>query len=324
MRSAYAKFEANGIKLYAVSYDDPKALREFAEAQGITYPLLSDQDSTVIAQYGILNTQVSPDDAFIYGIPYPGVFVCDEDGLVVSKFFHDSYKKRESPEALIDAALGHIQIEEEAPQTSGGDQGIAITAAVRGGNSSLRQGIIRNLVVRFALKDGLHLYGEPVPTGLTATQVTIIGPKDLQCLPARYPPTTPLYHEIMDINLNVWSDEVTIVVPFYPAGDLATEAAAPATTSASIDFEVRYQACNEMECLLPRTERFSIDLPLDVVDVPSLSIHRGHGQREGNYDSTPAMRRLLWRKIRTNPLRLLKLMWKTQQLKRSARKGIDG
>ncbi|MDA9580127.1 protein-disulfide reductase DsbD N-terminal domain-containing protein [Luminiphilus sp.] len=179
-------------------------------------------------------------------------------------------------------------------------------------------------MVRFALKDGLHLYGEPVPTGLTATQVTILGPKDLQCLPARYPPTTPLYHETMDVNLNVWSDEVTIVVPFYPAGDLATEAVAPATTSASIDFEVRYQACNETECLLPRTERFSIDLPLDVVDVPSLSIHRGHGQREGNYDSTPAMRRLLWRKIRTNPLRLLKLMWKTQQLKRSARKGHDG
>ena len=187
MRSAHAKFEANGIKLYAVSYDDPKALREFAEAQGITYPLLSDQDSTVIAQYGILNTQVSPDDALIYGIPYPGVFVCDEDGLVVSKFFHDSYKKRESPEAFIDAALGHIQIEEEVPQTSGGDEGIAITAAVRGGNSSLRQGIIRNLVVRFALKDGLHLYGEPVPTGLTATQVTILGPQDLQCTADQIP-----------------------------------------------------------------------------------------------------------------------------------------
>ena len=37
---------------------------------------------------------------------------------------------------------------------------------------------------------------------------------------------------------------------------------------------------------------------MDVIDVPSLSMHTGHGQREGSYDSTPAMRRLLWRKIR--------------------------
>ena len=322
MRNAYAKFEANGIKLYAVSYDDPKALREFAEAQGINYPLLSDQDSAVIEQYGILNTQVSRDDAFIYGIPYPGVFVCNEDGIVVSKFFHDSYKKRDSPEALIDAALGYSQIEEDIPQTSGGSEGIAITAAVRGGNSSLRQGIIRNLVVHFALKDGLHLYGEPVPQGLTATQVTILGPKDLQSLPTRYPPTTPMHHKVMNLELNIWRDEVDIVVPFFPAGDLATEAALPAAF-ASIDFEVRYQACNDEECLLPRTERFSIELPIDVVDVPNLSVHRGHGQREGDYDSTPAMRRLLWRKIRSNPLRLLKLIWKTRRLKREAKKQRD-
>jgi hypothetical protein len=67
----------------------------------------------------------------------------------------------------------------------------------------------------------------------------------------------------------------------------------------------------------------SIELPLDVVDVPGLSIHRGHGQRESDYDSTPAMRRLIWRKIRSNPLRLLKLAWKTSRLKRHAKKHRD-
>jgi len=32
-----------------VSYDPPKVLRNFAEKQGITYPLLSDEDSRVIS-----------------------------------------------------------------------------------------------------------------------------------------------------------------------------------------------------------------------------------------------------------------------------------
>ena len=116
MRDSYPSFEANGIKLYAVSYDDQETLREFAESKGIQYPLLSDVDSAVIRDYGILNTQVSRDDGFLYGIPFPGVYVCDEDGIVVSKFFHDSYKKRESPEAYIDAALGRIQIDADAPK----------------------------------------------------------------------------------------------------------------------------------------------------------------------------------------------------------------
>ena len=34
--------------------------------------MLSDIDSAVIRAYGILNDQVDPGDAFLYGIPYPG------------------------------------------------------------------------------------------------------------------------------------------------------------------------------------------------------------------------------------------------------------
>ena len=149
MRDSYARFEAHGIKLYAVSYDDRQTLQEFAEAQDIPYPLLSDIDSEVIKRYGILNTEVSPDDAFLYGIPFPGTYVTDESGRVLAKFFHDTYKKRDSPETLIDAALGEIILDEAAPRVTGGSDDIRITAAIHGGKGSIRQGILRKLVVRF-------------------------------------------------------------------------------------------------------------------------------------------------------------------------------
>jgi hypothetical protein len=320
LRDSYAKFEAHGIKLYAVSYDDQETLREFAEAQGIPYPLLSDIDSAVIRQYGILNTEISKDDAFLYGIPFPGIYVCDEDGTIVSKFFHDSYKKRESPEVLIDAALGRIQIDEEAPQASGGEEDIRITAAIRGGKGSIRQGIIRHLVVRFALAEGLHIYGEPVPKGLTATSVIIEGPEGLQTLPTEYPPTEPLHLEALGVDLQVWSGEVDIVIPFYATGELASETRPLDTDSTTLNIQVRYQACNDQECLLPRTERFTLELPLDVIDVPRLGVHTGHGQREGSYDSMPAMRRLLWRKVKANPLSLPKFLWKNIRMELAARR----
>ena len=93
LRDAAQKFAAAGLKLYAISYDDVEALAAFATANRVTYRLLSDVDSTVIREYGILNTQVDPGDGPIYGIPYPGAYVTDENGVVIEKFFHDSYKR---------------------------------------------------------------------------------------------------------------------------------------------------------------------------------------------------------------------------------------
>lgn len=220
MRDAFDKFEATGIKLYALSYDDQETLAEFAQKQGVQYTLLSDTDSQVIKQYGLLNEQLSKKDAFLYGIPYPGVFVCDEDGTVISKFFHDSYKKRESPEMLIDAALGRITIDETAPRAESSDDGIRITVALHGGNGSLRQGIVRQLVTTFELPEGLHIYGEPVPEGLTATEIRVEGPDGLVTLPMQAPPTAPLHLKTLDIDLSVWGGTVHFATPLYPVGEL--------------------------------------------------------------------------------------------------------
>lgn len=320
MRDAYAKFEAHGIKLYAVSYDDQETLSEFTREQQIPFPLLSDIDSAVITQYGILNTEVSRDDAFLYGIPFPGVYVCDEDGVVVAKFFHDSYKKRDSAESLIAAALGEHIIEDSAPQASSDDEDIRITAAVLGGSGSVRQGVIRDLVVRFKLGEGLHIYSEPVPQGMVATRVEVSGPPGFTTLPARTPDTEHLRLESLGVDLQVWSDSVDIVIPFYAKGELASETRPLDGESIDVEVNVRYQACTDNECLLPRTETFTLNLPLDVIDVPQLGFHTGHGQREGGYDSTPALRRLFWRKLKANPLGLPKFIFKNIKLEREARK----
>ena len=80
----------------------------------------------MIRRYGILNDQVGRGDAFLEGIPYPGVYVTDEDGIVVAKFFHDTYKKRDSPEMLIDAALGRLVLSDDTPSVRGGDDEVRL------------------------------------------------------------------------------------------------------------------------------------------------------------------------------------------------------
>jgi hypothetical protein len=271
-------------------------LAEFGKKQNIPYMLLSDIDSNVIKSYGILNDQVVPEDGFFYGIPYPGVYVTDEDGKVVAKYFHGTYKKRDSAEMLIAAATGDIAIDEEAPVAVGGDEDIKLTATIHGGSGNLRQGIVREILVRFELAEGLHIYGAPVPDGMVATEVTVDGPPGLIVEAPVLPPTEPLTLAGTGVTLQVWSGVVDIRVPIYAASELATEVAPLDRESVSVEVTVRYQACDHETCLLPSTEKFTLEAALDVTEVPAIPIHQGHGQREGNYDGTPHWKRLLERK----------------------------
>lgn len=297
MRNAFDKFEAAGIKVYAISYDDQEVLSEYAEKQEIPFPLLSDLDSEVIRRYGIFNEQIGPDDGFYYGIPYPGVFVTDEEGVVVAKFFHDTYKKRDSAEIIIDAALGRVQLAEEAPSVAtDDDDDIRITAALQGGTGSLRQGIVRHVVVRFELSEGLHIYGEPTPEGMVPTTITVSGPPGLVIEDPIFPPAEPLTLKGTDIELQVWSHTVDVKIPIYPIGELVSEVRPLDQETVAVKIQVRYQACDDTTCLLPRTESLTLELPLEAVDVPAISVHTGHGQHEGNYDGTRHMKRLLKRK----------------------------
>lgn len=294
-------------------------LREFAAKQQIPYRLLSDLDSEVIRRYGILNDQVVDDGAFLSGIPYPGVYVTDESGVVVAKFFHDTYKKRDSPEALIDAALGRPVISDDTPRAEGQGEEVRVTAYFHGGQGTLRQGVIRNVVVHCELAEGMHVYGEPVPEGMVPFSVEVEGPPGLIVQEASKPESETLRLESMGMELPILSGSFDVVVPVYPDGQLASECRPLDQDRVEVEVRVRYQACNDEICLPPRTETFRFDLALDVVDVPKLGMHLGHGQREGNYSSAPHMARLAWRKIRKNPLGLLRLIKKTIRVEREAK-----
>jgi len=52
---------------------------------------LSHSDSKIIRAFGILNESVKPGTAQ-YGIPYPGTYILDPQGKVVSKYFEDDFR----------------------------------------------------------------------------------------------------------------------------------------------------------------------------------------------------------------------------------------
>src|SRR5256885_888112 len=82
--------------LAAISYDPVATLADFSKRRGIAFPLLSDSGSVVIKEYGILNTTVSPTNQQQYGIPFPGTFMVNPQGIVTSRFFETAYQERDT------------------------------------------------------------------------------------------------------------------------------------------------------------------------------------------------------------------------------------
>ena len=76
----------------------------FTEANGVTYPLISDIDATTMIALGILNEEVGEDEPD-YGIPHPGVFIVNPDYEIVGKVFIRSVSERVGGEGTLRYAL---------------------------------------------------------------------------------------------------------------------------------------------------------------------------------------------------------------------------
>jgi peroxiredoxin Q/BCP len=103
LQKGLKSLEDKQIRVVAISYDSVEVLAKFAEKQKITFPLLSDPDSKVIKDYGLLNKEAKGKTE---GIPYPGIVLIDKEGLIRAKLFFDGYRERHGPEDIIKAAAG--------------------------------------------------------------------------------------------------------------------------------------------------------------------------------------------------------------------------
>jgi len=77
-RDQLARLNHARAKVYGISVDTFFALKAFHDAQGLTFPLLSDFNKQVIREYGVYNE----DMIGLHGIAKRAVFVLDADGVV--------------------------------------------------------------------------------------------------------------------------------------------------------------------------------------------------------------------------------------------------
>ena len=93
--------EDAGVQVVGISYDDTKVLKSFSDRMKIAFPLLSDPGSQTIESYHIRNEAAR---GKAEGVPYPGTFLIDREGVIRAKLFLEGYRDRHTAEALVQAA----------------------------------------------------------------------------------------------------------------------------------------------------------------------------------------------------------------------------
>lgn len=242
--------EENGIALFAVSYDAVEVLRGFAERYGITYPLLSDAGSAVIRSLGILNEEAP---AAVAGIPHPGVFVLDAEGLVAQKIFYASYRERDTGAGLLEHALG-IAAPSRGPEARSAAEAVEVRAWLDRDTYAWGQRLW--LTVELEIAPGHHIYAPPTPGGYHPLTVAIDPLERVMFGTPRLPASQPFRMEAFDEDFFVYEGTVRVEVPItFMVVDAGT---------LTLNIHVGLQACTDSVCLLPAT----IDLELSADEVP--------------------------------------------------------
>ncbi len=233
-------------------------LREFAQTKGIAFPLLSDQGSRVITELGLLDRDLAAHHAAFnvptgdpqWGVAYPAVFVLDEGGRVAQKRIQEHYRAREGAVQLLEDALGVGAASHGQTQTASTPR---VRVSVFADSDSYVRWQNTRLHVVLDVDSGWHVYGRPAPTGYTPMTLAIEPQSGLQVGEPLYPPARLLKIESLADQFFVYEGRVHVTIPIA-INVLAGHG------DVMVRITIRYQACNDVECVPPSEAELEIPL----------------------------------------------------------------
>jgi len=255
LQSRYADITGQGLGLIAISYDAPDTLKKFSDSRGITFPMISDQGSAIIRQYGLLNDTMDPTSRF-YGVPHPGTFIVDRKGVVQSRFFEDAYQERYTAATILGTLGGGVGMSATTPH-------LTMTASIS--DAVAAPGERLSVIVTVTPKPGMHLYA-PGKHDYQVVRLEIEPQPWLRPQSTIYPVSEIYHFKPLDERVAVF------MKPFRLRRDvtlLATPEAQKllgALTAVTISGALEYQACDDKVCFNPTRVPISFAVSLKGLD----------------------------------------------------------
>ena len=272
-----------GLGVAAISYDSVDVLSDFAQRRGITFPLLADDDSSAISEFGILNTVAAegvgenaddPDvkadvakyvsafgaNPMIVGTPYPGTFMIDGDGKVTSRFFEEFYRERNTTtNVMLKLGMGLSPIAAVEGETAH----LKFTAYPS--NTSVTVGTRFSLALDVTPGPNMHVYAPGAEEkGYRVIGFNLDQPEIARIEPVTYPESEIYYFEPLDEHVPVYQEKFTILQEVVMNGDARAEEVMSTLDALTLTGTLEYQACDDAICFLPQSipVYFTVDLEM--------------------------------------------------------------
>jgi hypothetical protein len=271
LQDAKQRFEAQGLKLAAISYDSQAILRDFAQRQKIEFPLLADPNSEIIRSFNVLNSEAK---GMTKGMAYPGFFFVDANGVIREKYFTPKYTDRLTANNVIAKLFPELSTEVtqnvKAPH-------LQLTLAQS--DRSVIPGGRVSLITEIELPPDVHVYSLGVQ-GYKPIQLTLQEISGIEFQPAIYPGSKTLYLEAIKEHVPVFEGKFRItqdltVIPSRTSD--AIRAVFSHKRTIAITGELKYQACDKTVCYPPTSVplRWELQvLPLDLKRSPEAIQHK--------------------------------------------------
>jgi AhpC/TSA family/Disulphide bond corrector protein DsbC len=269
LQNAKTKFEKQGIKLAAISYDSEAILKYFADRRKIEFPLLADSDSKIIRAYDVLNVEATGQ---FKNMARPGYFYIDTHGMIREKFFEAKYRERQSGNNVIAKLFPELG-EEVANNVEAPHLQLELAQSDRIGYP----GNIITLTAEVRLPPDIHVYA-PGTKGYKPTNLVIDPTREAQLKSAVYPRSKILYLPAIKESVPVFEGTFRIRqdVQIPTAADFSNSLGADGKT-VTIAGKLEYQACDSKICFLPDSVpvRWQLQvLPLDRQRAPENIQHK--------------------------------------------------
>jgi len=235
-----------GLGLVAVSYDASATLRTFADKHAITFPMLSDAGSKTITAWGLLNREATGRTA---GIPYPGTYVLDTKGVILSRNFEQAYQERDSAASII-AALRQSSTPTLGPN---GSEVLGKYLKLRVGATDMIAAPGHRITLTLDVTPGprIHVYA-PGQTGYISIALTMTASPDWVAAPPGFPTAKRFVDpagervRVYDQPFRIRQDVTLALTPSLRQRAIAKEALVVAGA-------LEYQACDDKVCYRPET-----------------------------------------------------------------------
>jgi len=234
LEQSRAEFAKLGLGVAAIGYDSVAILHDFAQHNGVHFPLLSDSRSAVIKKH--------------LDAPYPGMFVLDSKGMITAKYFEDEY--------TIADVLVH-QFGMHAAASRGELENKQLQLSYAASNSSVHAGQRIALELDIELKPKMHVYAPGVQKSYLPIEWTIADSPLAAEHEVSFPKPEMLNLEAIGETVPVFTGGLRLVRDITLADDAKLKAALDPEGNFVIQGILRYQACDDHICYIPK------DLPLN-------------------------------------------------------------